>query len=86
MEWEKVGNVMETKVEAQGGGRDETTRENLTYTGAGTEQVAPPEETRADVSAHSFWKRGTTAIFDVLTTNLESGSYLCTMTEKALEK
>ena len=30
-----------------------------------TGQVVVPAESRADVSAHGFWKRGTTAIFDI---------------------
>ena len=28
-------------------------------------QVQVPEESRADISAHGFWKRGTTAMFDI---------------------
>ena len=28
-------------------------------------QVVVTAESRADVSAHSFWKRGTTAMFDI---------------------
>ena len=28
-------------------------------------QVVVPAESRADVSAHGFWKRGTTAMFDI---------------------
>ena len=28
-------------------------------------QVQVPAEPRADVSAHNFWKRGTTAMFDI---------------------
>ena len=39
---------------------------------------------RADVSAHGFWKRGTTAMFDIRIFNLNAGSYLSMMPEKAL--
>ena len=28
-------------------------------------QVVVPAESRAEVSAHGFWKRGTTAMFDI---------------------
>ena len=41
-------------------------------------QVQVPAESRADVSAHGFWKRGTTAMFDIRIFNLDS--------EKALAK
>ena len=37
-------------------------------------QVVVPAETRADVSAHVFWKRGTTAMFDIRIVNLNVGS------------
>ena len=37
---------------------------------------AGPEETRASVGAHGFWRRGTTAQFDVCIINLDAGSYL----------
>ena len=49
-------------------------------------QIQVPEESRSDVSAHSFWKRGTTAIFDIRIVNLNAGSYLRIMPEKALVK
>ena len=48
--------------------------------------VEVPAESRADVISHSFWKRGTTAIFVIQIVNLYAGSYLCMMPEKALEK
>ena len=40
----------------------------------------------ADVSAHGFWKRGTTAMFDIRIVNLDVGSYLRMTPEKALAK
>ena len=49
-------------------------------------QVVVPAESRADVSAHGLWKRGTTAMFDIRIVNLNAGSYLRMMPEKALAK
>ena len=49
-------------------------------------QLVVPAESRADVSAHSFWKRGTTVMFDIRIVNLDAGSYLCMTPEKALAK
>ena len=49
-------------------------------------QVVVPEELRADVSAQGFWKRGTTAMFDIKIVNLDAGSYLHMTPEKALAK
>ena len=43
-------------------------------------------ESRADVRAHGFWKRGTTAMFDIRIVNLDTGSYLRMTPEKALAK
>ena len=37
-------------------------------------QLVVPAYSRKDVSAHSFWKRGTTAMFDVRIVNLDAGS------------
>ena len=39
-------------------------------------QVVVPAELRADVSAHGFWKWGTTVMFDIIIVNLDAGSYL----------
>ena len=39
-------------------------------------QVVIPEESRADVSSHSFWKRRTTTMFNIRIVNLDAGSYL----------
>ena len=47
-------------------------------------QVQVPTYSRAEVSAHGFWKRGTTAMFDIRIVNLDAGSYLCMTLEKAL--
>ena len=41
---------------------------------------------RADVSAHGFWKRGTNAMFDIRIVNLDAGSYVRMTPEKALAK
>ena len=49
-------------------------------------QVVVPAESGADVSAHGFWKRGTTAMFDIRIVNLGTGSYLRMTPEKALAK
>ena len=49
-------------------------------------QLVVPAESRADVSSHGFWKRGTTAMFDIQNFNLDVGSYLRMMPEKALAK
>ena len=49
-------------------------------------QVQVPAESRADVSAHGFWKRGTTAMFDIQIVNLDAGSYLHMTPGTALAK
>ena len=49
-------------------------------------QVEVPAESRADVSAHGFWKRGTIAMFDIRIVNLDAGSCLRMTPEKALAK
>ena len=43
------------------------------------------EETWADVGEHGFWRQWTTALFDVCRIDLDAGSYLHMMPEKALE-
>ena len=48
--------------------------------------VVIPADSRADVSAHGFWKRGTTAMLDIRIVNLDAGSYLCMTQEKDLAK
>ena len=49
-------------------------------------QVEIPAESRVDVSSHGFWKRGTTAMFDIQIVNLDAGFYLHMAPEKALAK
>ena len=49
-------------------------------------QVVVTAESRADVSAHGFWKRRTIAMFDIRIVNLDAGSYLSMTPEKALAK
>ena len=49
-------------------------------------QVQVPAESRTDVSTHGFWKRGTTAMLDIRIVNLDVGSYLRMIPEKALAK
>ena len=49
-------------------------------------QVLVLAESMADVSAHGFWKRGTTTMFDIRIVNLDTSSYLRMMPEKALVK
>ena len=47
-------------------------------------QVQVPEELRAYVSTHGFWKLGTTAMFSIQIINLDAGSYLHMTPENAL--
>ena len=47
-------------------------------------QVVVTEESRANIRTHGFWKRGTTATFDILIVDLNAGSYLHMTPEKAL--
>ena len=49
-------------------------------------QVEVPAELRADVSAHGFWKRGTTTMFYIRIANLDVGSYLRMTPENVLAK
>ena len=49
-------------------------------------KVEVPVESRTDVSAHSFWRWGITAMFDIKIFNLDAGSYLRMTSEKAFEK
>ena len=49
-------------------------------------QVQVPAESRANVSAHGFWKRGTTMMFDIIIVNLDTVSYLCMTPERLLQR
>ncbi len=42
---------------------------------AGENGAQPHPELRGDVTAHGFWKRGTTAIFDIRVTDTDAASY-----------
>ena len=73
-------------VEAQGGGGSVWIVNRSTVLVRWPGQVEVPAELREDVSAHGFWKRGTTVMFDIRIVNLNAGSYLRMMPEKALTK
>ena len=49
-------------------------------------QVEVPADPWSYVSTHGFWKRGTTAMFDIRIVNLDVGSYLRMTPEKAPAK
>ena len=49
-------------------------------------EVVVTAESMADVSAHGFWMRGTTVMFNIQMVNLDAGSYLRMTPEKALAK
>ena len=72
-------------VEEDQGGRGSTVNGTAILIGQPV-QVVVPTESRADVSAHGFWKQGTTAMFDIIIVNLDTGSYLRMTPEKALAK
>ena len=74
----------ETVGEAQGGRARTVNGEDILV--RQTVQVVVPAESKADVSAHDVWKRGTTAMFDIQIVNLDAGSYLRMTSEKALAK
>ena len=67
--------------EAQGGNRRTVNGEAILV--GSPVQVQVTADYRADISAHSFWKRGTTAMFDIQIVNLDAGSYLRMTPEKA---
>ena len=72
--------------EAQGGGGSGQTLNRADVLARRSRQVEVPAESRADVSAHGFWKRGTIAMFVIRIANLNAGTYLRMTPEKALAK
>ena len=50
-----------------------------------TGQEMFPDESRADLSIHCFWKWGTFNLFDIQIFNLDASSYLFQTSAKALE-
>ena len=52
----------------------------------GLVQVMLPSELQDGVSAHIFWNRETTAMFDKKNANLNASYYLCMIPENSLEK
>ena len=83
-EGEEADGGTETVEEAQGVRRRTVNRAARLVGQPG--HVVVPADSRSDVSAHGFWKRGTTAMFDIRIVNLNAGSYLRMAPEKALEK
>ena len=63
-----------TEEEAQGGRARTVNRADRIRRQPG--KVVVPAQSWADVSAHGFWKRGTTAMFDIRIVNLDTRSYL----------
>ena len=72
-------------VEESQGGRGQTMNGAARLLGR-LGQVQVPAELRSDVIAYSFWKWGTTAMFDTLIVNLNTGSYLRMNPGKAIAK
>ena len=86
IEGETADGVTNIDGYAQGGERNRRTIIKAADMGRGAVQIAVPAESRFGVSAHSFWKWGTTAMFDIRTFNLDVGSYLSMTPKKALPK
>jgi len=53
---------------------------------AGAAATEPQPELRGDVSAHGFWKRGTTTIFDIRVTDTDAASYRTTDPKTVLQR
>ena len=70
--------------ESQGGGGSGWTVNGADVLVGSPGQVQVPEELRAYVSTHGFWKLGTTAMFNIQIINLDAGSYLHMTPENAL--
>ena len=49
-------------------------------------QVAVPAESRADVGAHDFLKRGSISMFDIRIVDIDASSYLHMTPKKSLAK
>ena len=60
---------------SNGDGSNGSDRPEMTILGNGSWREAP-EDTRENVRAHGFCKRGTTTLFGVKIVNLNAGSYL----------
>ena len=86
MQGERIGAVARQEGGEADGGTDTVgwTVNGVARLIVQTGQVLVPAESRADVSAHGFWKCGTTAMFDIRIVNLDAGSYLRMTPEKAL--
>jgi hypothetical protein len=52
----------------------------------GTNRTEPSPELRGDVAVHGFWVQGTTAIFDIPVTNMDTPSNRNTAHARVLEK
>ena len=48
--------------------------------------VELPEESRADLNSLVVWNRGTTAMFEIVIVNLDTGYYLIMMPKKSHAK
>ena len=83
-EGKEADSITENVGEAQGG-RSRTVDGADRLAGQPV-RVVVPAESRADVSTHGFWKQGITAMFGIRIVNLNEGSYLRMMPEKALAK
>ena len=62
--------------EVQGVGSSGRTINKLAVSARRLGQVEVTAESRADVSSHGCWKRGTTAMSEIRIVNLDTGSYL----------
>ena len=75
-EGETAKGGVDISAEAQGDGGSGRTVNGAARLARSPGQVEVPVELRADVSAHGFWKWGTTASFGIRIVNLDAGSYL----------
>ena len=76
----EANSSMETVEEPQGGRGRTVNRAARLVEQSG--QVVVPAESRASLSDHGFWKRGTTVMFDIIIINIDVGSYLNMTPEK----